>query len=660
MENNQGRSPILIINQLALIGTRKNYIVPFHPGLNIIHGDSDTGKSSILNLIDYCLGANSVDLYAEITSSGRYCLLEVVLNGKTYTVKRNIFDHKAIVEVYQSDIAGMDDVFPLEYGPNYAKEGEAGFISDFFMDALSIPKVEIKQSPTKADSKMQRLSFRDIFKFNYLNQDDVGSKDLLDRKNPVVMVKNQETFKFLHNLLDEAISQLQAYISERTSQKNSLNTRYTTISAFLRETQLKPEEELESQKRDLRDKVAIINAELELLNHNMTINTSMHNELRAVIGDLDKNITNKNREKDNLQLQNRQNILLKNDYSQDIDKLETSLKMSGKLSQSATSHINCPLCNNDLKIEEIKSVFQESDTDFIDHEIKSLRRRFKDVANLIDENRNSIMVLQEEILHLSDQLDEARVLLDNRTKETISPFLSQRDGYLTSKTKMLEAIENIDQTLKIRNQLNQIASNVAKLEIEIEKLNSSLNELKAQTPTPEEVTSGIADLLSDFLLTVKMNNVTSVSIDSRTFMPSVRDMEYFRLTSGGVRTLVSVGYFVSILKNGMQKVTNHPNFLMIDTLGKYLGKTKSQYLSETSQAEDIKEGIRADDPTKYINMYKYLLTMCGNREDVQIIIVDNDIPPVIESDLKSSIVKEFNVKGVNGLPRGFIDDVHLQ
>ena len=86
MENNRGISPILIINNLTLVGIRKNYSIPFLPGLNIIHGDSDTGKSSILNLIDYCLGASSVDYYDELNSAARYCLLELGLNGKIYTI----------------------------------------------------------------------------------------------------------------------------------------------------------------------------------------------------------------------------------------------------------------------------------------------------------------------------------------------------------------------------------------------------------------------------------------------------------------------------------------------------------------------------------------------------------------------------------------------
>lgn len=659
MENKSSKSPILIINKLELVGVRKNYTILFNSGLNIIHGDSDTGKSSILDLIDYCLGGYEVDLYDEIISSGKYCLLEVSLNSKTYTIKRDIFESNSFIEVYHSSIDDMNSVFPLEYGPNFSKKGEEGYISDFFLDALSIPKVEIKQSPTKPDSKMVRLSFRDILKFNYINQDDVGSKDLLDRKNPIVAIKNQETFKFLHNLLDTNIAQLNALISEKTTQRNALNLKYKTISAFFRETQLRTKDELEVEKSNLKDQVENLNREITLLDKQMISNTSGHNELREIIYNLDSQINVKNREIENLHLQIKQNILLKNDYLQDIEKLNTSIKMS-KHVPIDKHEVECPVCSNSLKLQVLKSSFQESNSDVLEDEVRSLNRRFKDLGNLIDENRNDILLAQAEIQNLVMEVDRARILLDNNTKEIISPFLSQRDGHLTTRTKMIETIDKIDYTLKLRNQVNEIVKSSAKLDIEIAKLMENLNELLASTPTVQTVTHKIADLLQEFLIVVQMNNVRSVAINDRTFTPQVRDMEYYQLTSGGVRTLVSVGYFVSILKNGLSETTNHPNFLMIDTLGKYLGKTKSQYLSETSVSEDAKEGIRADDPTKYINMYKYLLSLCQDRDDVQIIVVDNDIPSVIETSLKSSIVKEYNVIGANGLPRGFIDDAHLK
>src|SRR5690554_4390524 len=123
------KTPKLIISNLILVGNRKNYIVPFNNGLNLIYGDSDTGKSSILNLINYCLGASSVDLYDEIELAGDYCLLEVLLTGEVYTIKRDIFNSKAEIEVYRSSYKEIDNVFPKFYSPNYNKVSEDGFFS---------------------------------------------------------------------------------------------------------------------------------------------------------------------------------------------------------------------------------------------------------------------------------------------------------------------------------------------------------------------------------------------------------------------------------------------------------------------------------------------------------------------------------------------------
>ncbi|EOQ8640893.1 AAA family ATPase, partial [Escherichia coli] len=50
----------LNINSLILVGVRKNYVTTFYKGLNVIYGDSDTGKSSILEFINYLLGASSI------------------------------------------------------------------------------------------------------------------------------------------------------------------------------------------------------------------------------------------------------------------------------------------------------------------------------------------------------------------------------------------------------------------------------------------------------------------------------------------------------------------------------------------------------------------------------------------------------------------------
>lgn len=659
MANNASKSPTIIINQLCLVGIRKNYTVPFHPGLNIIHGDSDTGKSSILDLINYCFGGYNIDMYDELRSSGKYCLLEVCLNGKIYTIRRDIFEPNKNIEVYSTPIVDMNSVFPLEYSPNFTRKGEEGFISDFFLDALSIPRIEIKQAPSKPDSKMIRLSFRDIMKYNVLSQDDVGSKQLLDGTNFAVAVKNQETFKFLHNLLDTNISELNSLISEKSSTKKSLENNYKTISAFLRETNLKTTEDLNAEKDSIKENINILTTQINLLNEKMKSDTKGFEQIRRIKSDIEKKIKYEKSHINTLNIQIRQHILLKNDYFQDIQKLETALKASQhKIAEHEETP--CPVCDNTLKTFSFSEKFQQSGTDILENETKSIRNRLAGISKLIDDNRNDIILSELKITELLGELEKANTLLDDGTVEVISPFISQRDGLITTKTQFLEKVDLIEYTLKIRNQLNEIANRSAKLELELTKLNRDLEELKASTPTVTKITQQLADILRDFLQQCKMNNVRGVSISERTFLPIVRDIEYSRLTSGGVRTLVSIGYFISLLKNGLNTTTNHPNFLMIDTIGKYLGKTSTKYLEETNPSEDTNEGFGASDPTKYLNMYLYILNLCQDREDVQIIVVDNDIPSVIQENLRANVVKEFSSTAIKGLPIGFIDDARFE
>lgn len=96
--------PNISIASLNLIGYRKNYTIPFYPGINIIYGDSDTGKSSVLEFINYLLGASNIELADEVKSSVEYAALELEINGVKMTIKRDIYRPKEYVEVYPCEV----------------------------------------------------------------------------------------------------------------------------------------------------------------------------------------------------------------------------------------------------------------------------------------------------------------------------------------------------------------------------------------------------------------------------------------------------------------------------------------------------------------------------------------------------------------------------
>ena len=174
-----------------------------------------------------------------------------------------------------------------------------------------------------------------------------------------------------------------------------------------------------------------------------------------------------------------------------------------------------------------------------------------------------------------------------------------------------------------------------------------------------EILESLADSLQSYLRFIRIKSPKGVSFDKKTFYPRVRDIEYSDITSGGLRTIVGIGYICSLMEEALNNKINYPSFLMIDTVGKYLGKTKEQKYKEVSNLDaDRSEAV--SDPAKYKNIYDFIIGLAEkyeiNNKTCQFILVDNDVPEHIVNDLKGFIVAHYNSERLNGLPVGFIDD----
>lgn len=94
----------LLLKTLRLIGVRKNYEVHFHKGLNYISGPTSTGKTAILELIDYSFGKKNHKSYIEIGESCTDVELEFYISENLYKIKRPlsafkepVLDRKSVV-----------------------------------------------------------------------------------------------------------------------------------------------------------------------------------------------------------------------------------------------------------------------------------------------------------------------------------------------------------------------------------------------------------------------------------------------------------------------------------------------------------------------------------------------------------------------------------
>lgn len=647
-----------LVKQLVLHGYRKNYVIPFKEGINIIHGDADTGKSSILRLIHYLLGGSVIKLDEEITSSVNYAVLEVVINDNVYCISRDIYNSTRDIEVYSCAYSEIKDNFPEKYKSSVSKSSiENKSLSDFLIDTLGFPTVRLKQSPSKDNSETARLSFQDLFKYMYLNQDDVGSSHMLNLGNYVLETKNREVFKYIFNILDTNISELQVDISNKTKEVSSLIMKHVAVGEFFTQTDFRNSEDLNNEIEDIEKLNVDLHVKLEDVNSRMIGDGKLYSELKDVLNTINIQIEDysfkKNTSISNIEKYTR----LFNEYKNDLACLNSSLEAQDLIGGNNIDRGLCPVCDSVINLDNLKDKFEIDSAKKIKNEINSINKRLRDLRNLIDENNISLRDEENILSLLFLEKNKAKLLLDDGLNNSITPYLSERDFVIREIAQFAEKKDKLYKLIKIRNKHDEVGDKIDRINISIDKLKIKLNELKENSPSVDEVINNLSKDLNEFIKKVKIYNHHGVEVDSNSFLPKVRNIEYKNINSGGLRTIVSISYLASILEQKLTKDTNLPALLMIDTVGKFLGKTYKNANSNLNE-EDVKEGV--SDPQKYKNLFNALVDLANKFKKAdrlcQIILVDNDIPPDIEIQFNSLGVISFSSSGVDGMPIGLIDD----
>lgn len=646
------------LRQLILVGHRKNYVVKFRQGLNVIYGDSATGKSTILECINYLLGSSKFDFDTEIETSVSHVALEILVSEQPYLIKRDIFNPKRPIEVYPSSFEGTESHFPKLYVPSYTQPtAESGYFSDFLLEILGLAPVKLRTAPTRDDSGVARLSFRDIFKFCYLKQDDVGAKNILNAQVPVLSVKTKQTFKYIFNLLDESLAALEAQASELRAKKKRLETKYEDVSDFLRQTDFRSAVSIDDELDRLDEQISVLEMQLAELNKRYTADTESSRYLRDLLADNKSALALASADRFEAERQIERFVRLRNDYKEDMARLAALERSKHLLGADLPEDGVCPICEKPLDVSDLREVFELTPAEKVTGESVALSRRVKEVDQLIAEERHRLQELTVRQRQLNEQYDRAASLLDQESASQVSPYLAERDGISAGLATLKERKNQTEHAAKIRRLQKTIFDEIEQLAASVGEVDLKAEELRAKAPSLHEILMLLADELNNYLGYVNIRDRRGVSISEQTLLPVLRDREYRSITSGGLRTILSVGYFLAIAKAASNGRASMPPLLMIDTVGKYLGKTNAN-LPDTDLAADASEGVT--DPLKYQHMYEYMVQSAAEaarkQQNLQILVVDNDIPQTKESSLASYVIARFSSTGEDGLPIGLIDD----
>jgi DNA repair exonuclease SbcCD ATPase subunit len=604
------------------------------------------------------LGSTKLNKYTELEQSVKYAILELSLNNEVYCIKRDIFDTKKDIEVYMSNYENINSVFPIKYKPNYDNTVDGKFFSDFLLDILNYPKIKIKNAPTKDNSTLARLSFRDLFKFCYIDQDDVGSKNFLSNQNFAYYNKVKEVFKYIFNLSDEEISEINQLISEKTTLKNNLTTKISNIQDFFETIEIETLEYISSFLEEITTDLKQIEIDLQDINNSIINSSKKYEPLKEHIVTLNYQIKDKEKTKSKTKDNLRRYEKLINDYYDDKLKIEGILSAKQLIGQVSSSVTICPLCKHDVDHSNLKKEYHINNEDKLGSESKLLNKRIKDLTSLIEKEKEIFRSNEIELSNLMEEREKFKKSIDEELQEHISPYLAKRDELIKLQSTLIEKEKQILKALKIRNEENKLDKQITKLDKDLKSLKDKLNILTSSQVEIDSVLDELKTILSSYLNSIGVKNRTGNDIGYKTFLPILRDKQYSEITSGGIRTILSIGFLLNILEYSLNNDINHPRILMIDTVGKYLQKTKKKYLEDTDKNEDKQEEITSAE--RYKSLYEYIINLSIQMEEAdkscQIILVDNDVPPFIEEEYKGFIIKKFSKDTNDTWPIGLIDD----
>ncbi|MBV6324883.1 AAA family ATPase [Duganella violaceipulchra] len=641
-------SPYLIVQRLIIQGAIKQYTAKFEEGLNLVWGDMDSGKSSILNLIDYCLGGKNDNLlYGEMKANGRIVFLEVSLNGKVFTFERDILSASSPIRLYTGFFEERSTHFPLLLAASPEDDSAPdGWISDFILEHLGIARVSIKESRIREDSSSDRLSFRDLMKLMYLKQTRVGSDALLNYQSPAVFNKNVEIQKFVFNIYDDKLTGLQSELARESAEYNELEKNERFIKKFLGDVKIDVNnfESVREEAENYEARMAELDDGLRDLKEDFVLSNDVGAEISNAIKGIRIEVNGIDARLKEIDSQYGNYAKLSNTYRFDIDALKLS-KISRSIisvNRSKNDHIPCPLCQTEIEVTS--PAIDDID---IDNQLRSLKNRNAGIQTVLTELRDEQKKLISQKEKLQRTLTEASRSFDENNLASISPLLTSIQAIEDARSLLKITLAEAERNLSIYNKFVDIGTKLEVKSLMIEKLRRAIKIIRDGLIGLDAVIDELTGLFSLHLQKSGLQKVHDVFLDKK-FIGYFRGISYYNTSSGGVRTITSIALFVTRLQYLLKHACNLPTFLMIDTPGQNIGRHRSD-----------DDNTEVSDPKLYENIFNQIVSVVNNSakegRKCQIIIVDNDLPDSLKDGDNFHLVKRFSKQG-GKYEKGLIND----
>lgn len=634
----------IYVSKLRVEGEHYRRTLQFDRGLNIIAGDIYSGKSLVLRLIDYIFGKGKINLKVQ-KALDLYCdkvFLEIEISGKIYTFRRNLKKASSKFYIYFCELNRIADFTP--------KVIDKGAFSNFILDLLGMPSCKIlRHKRNSPDRQLETISIRDIFRFVYIDQHDLGTNNFLKNNVENKARKNRPTFELITNFIVEDKEGIKEKIVEETSEVNNIGKIVSGLKTYLSESDFMTLEDTKIKRTFEQGKLdnLIIKKE-NFINDIKKKKGEVSPVYKQIIGDI-RDIIDKvgsiNKDINDLELDLSAKKQLLNTYIKEKKEIEATKEANFHL-EEIKHELQCPLCNS--KVVSIKySNINETILSNVDHE---LNEKILMLTNLIDgiEKDKEELIYEKKYLQSKEQFFQKAAEKYKKNDEVELPYIAEIENINILIEEARKNISAFSEVVKIYNKVDEKEKERERRQSLLDNLNESLNSLlkdiKFKDNILEKINDSYITLLDALGYSIEKDKTY---ISKEDYVAYYDEASVFEHDSGGVLVCIQIAFIGAILmtQNAFEEFgLNHPNILMLDTIGKYLGAYKSIYTDKDEKFEVMDEEL-------YKNLYELLKII---SKQSQIIIVDNT-PPAEEKKYIKYIFRNEDTKKKTISKNGLID-----
>jgi hypothetical protein len=649
--------PAFNLRALRLVGPKHSYRVDFtnlndkelvRP-LSIIAGEISTGKTTVLEFVDWCLGAKEHPEHDEVLANVRSAQLAIDVMGPgdanpaRYVIERALGTKTTSAYLYTGDLDTMSGT-PVRSFTSEPADAES--LSHYLLQLCGLSGLRLDQSPSQSDSKTSALSFRDLQPLWFLTNRRLDNGDLAYERQPHRSIKLNQVVNIMFGVSDNERSTLSRAVEELGAEERELARAVQTLRTFMTDAGLTTIEEIDPEADRLRVRVAELNAQKRAIDGNISARGDFTVELRANYARSEKQAQRIQTELRDRETLARRLEPLRAQYADEIRRLDLVAE-SVNLFDSLTV-VTCPACQSKLH-EPPKVVDNECSlchshltTDVTDGESipdlsterRSLVRRLNQLLEFAQEVRAEGDKLRRDLSAANAAVRDAQSALDRISGEIISPFLTQRDEIQQS---LGDTFVELKTMLRARQMLQQLQQK----EVELLQTSASLKEAKARkagylkNATPRDTTlARIGERLFSILEDFGYPKIDLVHVD-RNLVPFVRGRRYDKVGSSGAMTLIALAWELALFELAFEQGAGHPGFLIVDSPQKNLVPgsvavpTTPDPGTEDSDAE-IDRLITTRSRNIVENIYRHVVTWLAKHPGAQVVFVDNQPPSIAD------------------------------